>query len=334
MSLPAQRGAFVVSLDFELHWGVRDTLSCSGAYRESLLGVSRVVPALLRLFDSYGIRATWATVGFLFARSREEMKSFTPSVLPAYRNPRLSSYEEPVGTSERDDPFHYAPSLVEAVLSTPGQEIATHTFSHYYCLEPGNTREAFAADLESALAIANRWRIKLRSMVFPRNQYNPRYDGIMRQAGIICYRGAQTGWMHSVSDGAQAPAGMRLARLADAYLPIAGAGTAPWEELHQPSGLFDVRASRFLRPYSPRLQGLERLRLRRISSGLRRAATAGEIFHLWWHPHNFGVHLEENLKFLRQVLDHFAELRTTYGLESLTMAEVAERADKGQAAIQ
>lgn len=329
-----RRGAFVVSLDFELHWGVRDALSCSGPYRENLLGVWRAVPALLRLFDSYGIRATWATVGLLFARSEEEMKSFIPSVLPAYQDIELSPYGQPVGHSEQDDPLHYAPSLIEAVLATPGQEIATHTFSHYYCLEKGNTPEAFAADLESALAISRRWGVDVRSIVFPRNQYNAGYDDILREAGVTCYRGVQAGWMYSTSGGLKANPAVRLGRLADSYLPIAGSGNATWEELRQESGLCNVRASRFLRPYSPRIRDLERIRLRRIESGLRRAALAGEIFHLWWHPHNFGVHLKENLELLRHVLDRFAELRSKYGIESLTMAEVADQACKGQAAFQ
>ena len=52
----------------------------------------------------------------------------------------------------------------------------------------------------------------------------------------------------------------------------------------------------------------------------------GGIFHLWWHPHDFGVHLAENLRAVRDILGWFARLRDAYGMESLTMAEAAERA--------
>ena len=81
----------------------------------------------------------------------------------------------------------------------------------------------------------------------------------------------------------------------------------------------DVPATRFLRPYDPRLRGLDGLRLRRIRRELAEAAARGAAYHLWWHPHNFGVHLAENLAFLDGVLDAAAEL----GLESRNMGELA-----------
>jgi hypothetical protein len=42
-------GAFVLSLDFELLWGVRDKRTVAD-YGSNILGVRRVVPALLDLF--------------------------------------------------------------------------------------------------------------------------------------------------------------------------------------------------------------------------------------------------------------------------------------------
>jgi hypothetical protein len=47
------------------------------------------------------------------------------------------------------------------------------------------------------------------------------------------------------------------------------------------------------------------------------------MFHLWWHPHNFGVNLRQNLAMLTTVLDHFASLSKRHGMESLSMGEVA-----------
>ena len=49
------------------------------------------------------------------------------------------------------------------------------------------------------------------------------------------------------------------------------------------------------------------------------------LFHLWWHPHNFGADPEANLLFLRQILDRYAILRDRFGMRSLNMSEVAER---------
>jgi peptidoglycan/xylan/chitin deacetylase (PgdA/CDA1 family) len=317
------RGALVVSIDFELHWGVRDHAPAHGPYRANLLGERLAVPALLELFQEFGIAATWATVGFLFARSRAELERVSPAVRPAYDDRALDPYGEALGEGEDDDPLHFAPSLVRMLAAAPGQEVATHTFSHYYCLEPGQGREAFAADLASAAAAAAEHGLALRSIVFPRNQHNPAYDDLLRDAGITCFRGVQPGWMYQPGGEARGDQRGRMGRLADTYLPLVPRETVPWAHVARPDGLCDVPASRFLRPYSPRVRGLDGVRLRRVMGGLRRAARRGEIFHLWWHPHNFGTHLDENLAFLRRVLEGFAELRQSHGMQSLTMAQAA-----------
>ena len=51
------------------------------------------------------------------------------------------------------------------------------------------------------------------------------------------------------------------------------------------------------------------------------AATHGRIYHLWWHPHNFGVNTDENLTFLRSILDHYQRLEQQAGFSSLTMRD-------------
>lgn len=319
-------GALVISLDFELHWGVRDHTNPDSPYRANLLGTRQAVLRMLELFCEFEVAATWATVGFLFARSRDELERFSPVLRPEYHDPSLSPYGEPLGNGEAEDPLHFAPSLIDEIRRVPRQELATHTFSHYYCLEPGQTRETFAADMRSAMAIAAQRDIRLSSIVFPRNQHNPEYAVVLRETGITCYRGNPRARMYRASGAAGNHQWIRAARLVDAYLNVSGAATVAWSELLQPDGLCNVPASRFLRPYSPRLHVLEPLRLRRIEGALRRAAEAKEIFHLWWHPHNFGSYLEENIAFLRKVLESFDRLRRTHDIRSLTMEEVAMQA--------
>ena len=72
---------------------------------------------------------------------------------------------------------------------------------------------------------------------------------------------------------------------------------------------------------------MENLRLRRILKGMEHAARHGEVFHLWWHPHNFGANLAENMAVLRRIAEHFRHLQARYGMQSLSMAEVATRLD-------
>src|SRR5258705_638261 len=85
------KGALVISLDFELYWGVRDSRSIND-YGEHILGVRKVIPALLELFDRYGVNATFATVGFLFCNGKDELIHAVPSITPTYSNESLSPY--------------------------------------------------------------------------------------------------------------------------------------------------------------------------------------------------------------------------------------------------
>lgn len=317
-------GAFVISLDFELHWGVRDHESLNGPYRHNLRGARKAIPRLLELFERYGISATWAIVGFLFAISREQRRKYEPALRPCYYDKTLDPYVEPIGRGEDDDPLHFAPSLIEKIRRCPQQEIATHTFSHHYCREPGQTIESFRADLNSAIAIAASRGIQFRSIVFPRNQVNPDYAQALLDAGIVCYRGCEHGWMHRGITRRERTLGLRVARIADTYVDISGRRIVHWDQILEPSGLCNVRASRFLWPYRPGLNALEEKRLKRTIEQVKLAALEDAIFHIWFHPHNFGVHLEQNLEFLEAILRAFAFARERYGMRSLSMAEVAD----------
>ena len=84
-------GQFVISLDFELFWGVRDKRKIED-YGPALTKVHEIVPNMLELFRQYGIRSTFATVGLLFAKNKVEMKKFSPSVKPGYKDINLSPY--------------------------------------------------------------------------------------------------------------------------------------------------------------------------------------------------------------------------------------------------
>ncbi|HUE97135.1 MAG TPA: hypothetical protein VMN39_10770, partial [Longimicrobiaceae bacterium] len=107
----ARRGAFVVSLDFELAWGMGRQAARDDDTRSRLLGARAVVPRLLELFEEFEVAATWAVVGFLFAESRAELERMKPAGRPRYLDPALSSYEVEVGEDESEDPLHFAPSL-------------------------------------------------------------------------------------------------------------------------------------------------------------------------------------------------------------------------------
>lgn len=302
-------------------WGVRDLMT-KDEYGPNVLGVRQVVPRLLDMFERRSIRCTWATVGFLFFDNKDELLASLPLQLPTYDDPARSnySYMHEVGSNERQDPYYFGKSLLEAVKSCPGQEIGTHTFSHYYCLEPGQTNQQFNADIEAAVAAAKRLGVTLKSIVFPRNQFNDAKIGICARHGLRVFRGNEQAWYYRSLDRSKKQSPVRRAiRLADSYLTLSGANAQAC--LAGPAGTRNVPSSRYLRRHIPKLAPLDNQRLARITSAMRAASTAGTNFHIWWHPHDFGLDTNENLRFLSLILDEFERLRDENGMTSRAMGD-------------
>lgn len=327
MSFEKFPGAFVISLDFEIMWGVFDKPASKTTYQANLHGVRKAIPAMLKLFRRYDVHTTFATVGLLFAESKKELLKYTPAHQPDYFNKMLSPYVnemKTVGENEEDDPLHYAFSLIKEIASEGMHELASHTFCHYYCLEEGQTRLAFEADIGVAVAIAKAKGFELKSMVFPRNQFNKAYLEIIKRYGFKSYRGNENSWMYDARNRDDERFSRRIARLVDTYLNISGHHIYRWEAIVDDEGLYNIPASRFLRPYSKKLSFLEYWRLRRIKRGMLAAAKQRRVYHLWWHPHNFGTNLDKNIRFLEKILQYYQYLREKYRFESLTMSEAGE----------
>ncbi|MEO6135549.1 MAG: hypothetical protein ABIP35_10380, partial [Ginsengibacter sp.] len=112
---------------------------------------------------------------------------------------------------------------------------------------------------------------------------------------------------------------IRILRVMDAYFNLSGQNTFVIDKKEQP--LVNVPASKFLRPYSKRLSFLENLKFKRIKNAMVYAAKNNENYHLWWHPHNFGKNMDENLQFLERILIEFSALKKQYGFVSKSMNE-------------
>ena len=321
--MPQGLATFVISLDCELHWGVHDRVELE-AYRRNLEGGRQLVAPMLDLFERYGIRATWATVGLLFARSRREVDGLSPRRRPAYTEAALSAYRlfDTLGEDEEADPLHYAASIINAVGARAGQEIASHTFSHYYALEPGQDAADFRADLLAAKAAAAVHGYELTSLVFPRNQVRADYLPVLAAAGFSAYRGTPRAWPYRPHAGAQPSLLRRGLRLADSHVPLLDTTAAP--RVHSDvAGLVDVPATRYLRAWKPTFGRAQTLRFARVRREMHRAAETGGLVHLWWHPHDFGAHPRENLAALVEILEVYDGLHREGRMVSQSMRDVA-----------
>lgn len=311
------RGTLVISLDFELVWGIFDHIIIKDRvnyFNDTI----NTIPKMLDLFVKNDIHVTWATVGMLFNRNWEEWEHNVPIRTPNYQNKTLDAYA--YGRAHRNsgyDRFFFAPNLVKQIQLADNQELATHTYSHYYCLEPGQTKADFEADLDKAAEISAEYGNKIQSLVFPRNQLYTDYLPSCVDRGITSVRSNPAIWYWDTAKATTLKT--KIFRTADAYIPFKPKGY-PFSSLN-PDVPQQQPASRFLRPQH-KYSLLNSLRLKRIQDEMIAAAKKGEIYHLWWHPHNFGIDSEGALKNLGKILETFKYCKEKFNFQSLSMEEM------------
>lgn len=316
-------GILTISLDFELLWGIFDKVGNN--YRpEYFSNTRKVIPRMLELFAEHEIHVTWATVGMLFAENEEEWKQYSPTFLPSYREKKYSAYHWAKVNGIRPE-VHFAPELIREITHTPFQELGSHSYAHYYTLMRGQSPEQFREDLRASQRIAEeKFGLRLTSLVFPRNHINELYLGICQEEGFEVVRGNPKNWFWQETQ--HEDQSKKWFRSADCFFPLGSRTSYSFSELNRvPKEPVILPASRILRPYSNGNSFFNRVRLARIISEMEKAAELQEIYHLWWHPHNFGNNPEACMKELKKIVAHYAWLRETHGMESLSMKELGTR---------
>jgi len=313
---------FTISLDFELFWGMRD-VSTIKKYGKNILGGRKAIPKILDCFQNYHIHSTWAMVGLATFENRDDLISFFPEIKPKYKNLLMDPYHDLsyLGDDEKSDPFHFGYSLVKMIQQSGNVELASHTFSHFYCLE-NEIRGAFASDLKASINSLKRIGCTPETLVFCRNRYNSEHLIEAKLNGFRFFRGTEISNLYSNHNQNDHNSLMiRLFRLFDAYVNLTGHHFSIVDK--DSSGLINIPSSRFLRPWSSNL--MQNIRLKRILNSMKFAAMNNLGFHLWWHPHNFGENVTENIFILNEICNYYKYLANEYGMESLTMSEAGRR---------
>ena len=317
------KGIFTISLDCELYWGMRDKRTITN-YADNLEGTPLAIEKILKSFKKYDIHATWAIVGFVLCQDLEDLRSHFPKYLPHYHDNYLNPYSYILEHTIIEKKYHFALESINKIMNIENQEIGMHTLSHYYCLEEGQSKKEFFEDLKMAKEIIDhKLKQKVYSFVFPRNQWNNEYLSALEELNILCYRGNEHNWIYREVNQKSENNFRRALRLMDAYINLSGHNTYSLKDLLPLNKLVNIPSSKFLRPVSEKFSLFENMRLKRIKNSMTYAAKNNELFHLWWHPHNFGKNAETNILFLNEILKHYQMLQLKYGMQSLNMKEVA-----------
>lgn len=317
------KGTLCISLDFEKFWGIHDVANIDDI-KANLLKVNIVVDRLLKLFDTYNIHCTWATVGLLGFDSFETLNEFCLDKRISYLNENYSPFPiKKMFDSSINDKIITAKSCIDKIKKAKNQELASHTFSHFYTLEQGQTKEEFIDDLTCFKNSIG----EVKSIVFPRNQINNSYLQFCAEHDITAYRGNQKNKFWSNTSFRNEKLIHKIGRTLDAYIKISKDNLVDWDELKiKSNGLINIPASRFLRPYKYS-KYIERSKVKRIKKQMTASAKQNKIYHLWWHPHNFTTHLNQNFEQLEEILLHFSHLQKEFNYQSLNMSEIAKHVE-------
>ena len=311
-------GALVISLDFELFWGVADIANYID-WEEKIKHVYEIVPRTLSLFKKYDIHATWATVAAMMLNDVKELYGYLPKKMPKQTEEILTS----LSLNNQAIPSYmlFANELVKQVYNTPGQELGTHTLTHYYCGRKDSRPEELAQEIKISSEIMKEKGYGLcKTIVFPRNQVKDEFIKAM-PSNIKIYRG--------VKDGIVTAAKKRHPKLGvllwylDHYLPIQDA-TVKHIKIQNGDTCCNIIQSRLFKAYRNKYKLLEGIKMKRYKNEMTHAAKKHRVYHMCWHPHNFSVNTEENFSQLEELLDLYRDLKTRYNMRSYNMSEYVE----------
>ena len=325
-----ETGKLVISLDFEMMWGAIFNKAVEKGYIYRVPYVEKIIPGILELFKKYNIHATWAIVGAIACGDEEEACFLADKeIIDPYGNQTLQKFI--LDIKSEDFNLYFRPDLVKMVAESKNQEIATHTFSHFYFFEHRFPKKKLESEINASLkTLAPYSKNPIKTIVLPKNQVSPEVYSLLRKNGITNVRGIQISTRFNKSNFFS-----KVMRFADAYIPICGRSSYKINSVYE-NQIFNVRASRFWRAYYKKLAFLEPLKIKRIKKEMLYSAKNNEIYHLWFHPHNLSSDYKKNLKNLEKIFAYYNYLNKKYGMQSLNISECVlevERINNGKRSL-
>lgn len=278
-------GAFCISIDVELAWGVWDRPNAESLVRGP--EERSIVRALVEMFDRHDVSATWAIVGRLLDRA--------PDRLPD---------------------LWFAPEVIDTIRAAKvPQDIGSHSYAHVYFTDI--PRDELRRDLAQARKVHDAHGLPFTSFVFPKNRVA--HTDLLAEAGVQVFRSVDHGWHIDARERFGTAAG-RIANLVDKVLPITPRVVDPIRR----DGLVELPSSMLLMARNGlRRAAHPAAVVAKARRGLRAAVETDKTFHLWFHPSNFYFEPERQLAILEDIVAEAASLRRREGLEIRPMSAYA-----------
>lgn len=312
-------GKFIISLDFEKSWGFNDIIKEESDF-ENFVKIDNIVNSILELFDMYSVSATWAIVtGMIKDNDRKyDLESIIKHRESEFQKSNFVSLLQNKNINEKNYTI-----TIEKLLNS-NQEIASHSHTHIYLNDVKIDESIILADLElSSNKIKQLTKNSNLSIVFPRNQITFEIINKLPTLGFSQYRGTNSIISDAVSE--EINVFTKIVRVLDSYLPILGSAlSVPKMDCR---GMVNIPASRYLRIKSS--HSLNLIHLNRVKAEMTLSAKKMKNYHLWWHPHNFITNKKSSLHILHEILKHYEVLKSLYGYQNATMAEVGRELKNG-----
>ena len=108
------KSSFIISLDYELMWGMMD-LPNAGLYgHTNVENVHKAISEMLRLFEKYQVKVTFATVGLLMCQDVKEVIALAPKLTPSYTKAGLNPYGTYLDyVKNQKQSLYFAPETIE-----------------------------------------------------------------------------------------------------------------------------------------------------------------------------------------------------------------------------
>lgn len=285
-------GKLVLSIDFELRWGVLDRVGNNvKQYQENIISVHETLPWMLKVFEERNVAATWATVGALGCENWEEFEQARPKIKPSYLNSSLNYINDFNQKIDPEGKLYFAPRLIEKIIKTKAQELGTHTFGHIYATEPNVTYKEFKEDILTAKSFLSKkfGRVPV-SLVYPRNQViYP--EQLIDDDVMSIYRGNEdVDYLSAENQKAKRPLN-RAKILIDAL--------APWISHQYP--MHEIENGNVKSSAMFRIQlrdGLRQMHLFKLKQNIKQLREE-EVYHIWYHPHNLSTSAKKKDDFVR-----------------------------------